>query len=356
MKNIPYFLLRDGTKVSRIIVWLWQMSEWHSDNELLVKDYYDVIENFLKIWVNVIDCADIYTWVEENIWKALQLLDKYVNNNICINTKHVPDLNDIIYWKVDENYVNMLIHRSIIRLWVKKLNNVQFHQWIYENKSYINSIKSLQKLQNQWLIDHIWVTNSSVEFLSILKEKLDFIPMTTQNQYSIIDRRSEYRLINFCEENNIAMYCYGSLMWWLLSEKYLWDKEPIEPLENRSLRKYLLIINDWWNRELFQEMLLVLKNIWKKYNCTISQIAMKWTLDRKWVSSIIVWTRKTKYINELDWLFFINLTKQDLDDIDFVYSKWKPLNWDVFDLERYDDRHKGIMENNLNKTYFDIID
>jgi len=86
--------------------------------------------------------------------------------------------------------------------------------------------------------------------------------MTTQNQYSIIDRRPESYLIPHILEKNIWLYCYGSLMGWLLSDRYLGVGRPQEPLENRSLRKYLRVIDDWGDWKLFQQLLQTLFQIW----------------------------------------------------------------------------------------------
>ena len=138
-------------------------------------------------------------------------------------------------------------------------------------------------------------------------------------------------------------------MWGLLSERYLWVEIPKEPLENRSLRKYIQIINDWGTWDLFQELLVTLKEIADTKNVTLSELAIAWVLNQKAVSSVILWVRNTDYIWSLEKILSVEFNSLELNRIDEIYFKWSELSWDVFDLERYEPRHRDIMKFNLNK-------
>ena len=60
-------------------------------------------------------------------------------------------------------------------------------------------------------------------------------------QYSIIDRRAD-ELANICRETGMKLLCYGSLAGGFLTDKWLGANQPSEPLENRSLVKYLYVL------------------------------------------------------------------------------------------------------------------
>lgn len=345
MKRNQYTKLRDGTEHGRIINGCWQFSEGHSNH---TEDPILSIQKYVDTWFLTFDGADIYTGVEEIFWTILQ---NNVNTRIRFHTKHVPDLNDVRNWNITQSMTRTQILRSCDRLSIKKLDNVQFHWWDYSMKWYEISIRELLDLQKQWVIDQIWITNTNVLFLKKLEKELSFIPMTTQNQYSLIDRRAESQLIPHCIEKHIWLYCYGSLMGGLISEKYLQASEPQEPLENRSLRKYMRVLYDWGDWELFQELLEALSTIWRKHNATISEIAIAWTLGRKWVSSAIIGMRHPKHVHSLKKVYSIELDNDDLEKIESIYKKWSPLEWDVFDLERDEPRHRDIMKFNLNKNH-----
>jgi len=339
-----HITLRDWVQHGRIINGCWQFSDWHSEN---TETPVQVLQKYIQSWFLSFDWADIYTWVEEIFWDAHERNKDLWN--LRFHTKHVPDLDDVQKWNISQEKTKKQIMRSCNRMKTNILDNVQFHWWDYTKAWYHISISTLLSLKSEWIINHIWVTNCNVKFLQKLEKEIWFIPMTTQNQYSIVDRRVENFLIPHILEKEIWLYCYGSLMGWLLSDRYLWKERPQEPLENRSLRKYLRVIDDWANWELFQELLQVLSQISDEHSVTISEISIAWVLHQKWVSSAIVWVRNTKHLDSLHRVLNIDLRKSDLYSIDTIYLKWEFLKWDVFDLERDEPRHRDIMKFNLNK-------
>ncbi len=64
--------------------------------------------------------------------------------------------------------------------------------------------------------------------------------------------------------------------------------EPKPPLENRSLTKYKLIIDDLGGWDLFQALLRVLDTIAKRHGTDIATIASAAVLARRGVSAVIV--------------------------------------------------------------------
>ena len=58
--------------------------------------------------------------------------------------------------------------------------------------------------------------------------------VSNQIQFSLIDRRPEVQMIQFCQEHNIQLLTYGTLCGGLLSEKYLGQPEPRGSALNRS--------------------------------------------------------------------------------------------------------------------------
>lgn len=336
--------LRDGVEHGRIINGCWQFSSGHSDN---TQTPIHVLQSYIDAGFTTFDGADIYSWVEEVFWEVWE--QNRDNKYLRFHTKHVPDLDDVISGNISLEKTISQISRSCERMQTQVLDNVQFHWWGYKKSWYEISLSALMGLQSEWLIKHIWVTNCNVAFLKTLEQELWFVPMTTQNQYSIIDRRPETYLVPYILERDIGLYCYGSLMWGLLTDRYLGKDKPQEPLENRSLRKYLRVIDDWADWDTFQELLSVLSSIWNKYSVNIAQISIAWLLHQKSVSSVIVWVRNTKYIDSLNDIFWISLSFEDMKAIDTIYDKWTALFWDVFDLERNESRHRDIMKYNLNK-------
>lgn len=343
--SIPQCTLRNGDSHSKIILWGWQLSEWHSEHQ---SNPIDIYRAYIEEGITAIDCADIYTWVEESIWKSLDTL--YGPGHILprIHTKHVPDLAAIENRDITEEWTRSLILRSMQRTRRAYLDLVQLHQWKYDIDTYNISIRALRELESEGLIRWIGVTNCSVAFLLQLEQDCNFIPMTTQSQYNIIDRRPEKNILKHCAEKNIAFYAYGSIMWWLLTEKFLWSPEPQEPIENRSMRKYLRIISDWWDWDLFQELLNTLDIIAKKRGVKIGDVAIAWVIWKLDNGAVITGARNAIHSRDIQTPFSLTLSNEELSQIDSIYLRWKPIEGDCFDLERYEPRHRDIMKFNLN--------
>ena len=81
------------------------------------------------------------------------------------------------------------------------------------------------------------------------------IPLASmQVQYSVLDRRPENGLAALCRAHGVGLICYGSVAGGFLSDRWLGQPEPAQPLANRSLVKYKLIIDDFGGWTLFQEL------------------------------------------------------------------------------------------------------
>lgn len=162
--------------------------------------------------VDAVDCADIYTGVEEAIGKVIEQIQRSTHSLPRVHTKHVPDLDAIRSGNITSETTRSLIDRSIERIKKRCLDLVQFHHWDYDSDTYKTSIHTLLALQKEGKVAGIGVTNSSVDFLKKMESECEFVPLTTQNQYNIIDRRPEKYLFDHTSERDIAFYAYGSIM------------------------------------------------------------------------------------------------------------------------------------------------
>ena len=69
-------------------------------------------------------------------------------------------------------------------------------------------------------------------------------------------------LVRLCRDHGMRLLCYGTVAGGFLSERWLGQPEPDGPLENRSLTKYKLIIDDFGGWALFQALLRALAGSW----------------------------------------------------------------------------------------------
>ena len=150
-------------------------------------------------------------------------------------------------------------------------------------------------------------------------------------------------------KQNVAVFCYGTVAGGFLGERWLGVPEPQSPLENRSLVKYKLIIDDFGGWALFQELLQTLSVIAQRHDRDIATIASAAILACPGVAAVIVGARNRSYLAANLKIADVRLGQQDHDAIEAVLAKSNQLAGDLYALERdVTGRHGSIMKYNLN--------
>lgn len=340
--------LANNYSISRILKGGWQLASDHSnglDGNNAIADMF----TFVDAGITTFDFGDIYTGVEELIGQfRKEYKKKYATTPpIQLHTKFVPDRS--VLATIDEAYVEHIIDRSLKRLGVEQLNLVQFHWWDFDIPRYVETAHYLKKMQDKGKIQYLGLTNfDSPRLKELLDSGLQFL--THQIQYSVLDQRPEIGMVELCQKEGIHILCYGTVAGGFLSEKYLGQKEPKEPYENRSLIKYKLIIDDFGGWDIFQTLLKTLETIARKYGVSITNVATRYILQKPQVAGVIIGARNANHVENNTEVFSFTLTEQDIAAIDTVINQSKGPKGDIYGLERIKGgKHAGIMKYNLNK-------
>lgn len=336
-------------EISRVIRGGWQMAGGHGpiDAETAVED----MVAFADAGITTFDCADIYTGVEDLIGRFrlryADLRGQEALSKIRVHTKFVPDLT--VLPTISKAYVEGVIDTSRKRLNLDRLDLVQFHWWAYDIPGWLETAVWLKELQQAGKIDKVSGTNFDVAHIEAIIGA--GVPIASlQLQYSLLDRRPEKRMVKLAAESNFALFCYGTVAGGFLGDRWLGKLEPEHPLENRSLTKYKLIIDDFGGWDLFQALLSTLRRIADRHQVDIATVASAAMLTRPGVAAVIVGARNRDHLKSNLAIADIRLTDADRAEIDGVLSEATQLEGDVYTLERdREGRHGSIMKYNLNK-------
>jgi aryl-alcohol dehydrogenase-like predicted oxidoreductase len=346
---VSWFQLRPGYGISRVIRGGWQLAGGHGaiDRESVMDD----LAHSYDAGLITLDCADIYTGVEELIgdFRAAYLARNGAESlsKLKIHTKFVPDLD--ILPVISKAHVRNSIDQSLRRLRVERLDLVQYHWWDYGIAGCVEAALWLKEMQREGKINLIGGTNfDTPHTVELLTAGIQLASM--QVQYSLLDARPEHGLVKLCREQNIHLLCYGTVAGGFLSDRWLGRPEPAPPFENRSLTKYKLIIDDFGGWALFQRLLQALRRIAGRHGVDIATIASSAMLDRPQVAAVIVGARNRRHLAANLAITEKRLTTADHAEINAVLAGRKGPKGDTFTLER--DRagpHGSIMKYNINK-------
>lgn len=347
--------LRPGYSCSQVIKGGWQLAGDHG--AVHRADAIRDMEAFVDAGITTFDCADIYVGVEEMIGDFIADLRRRrgagVANRIQVHTKLVPDLSRLSDLTAAE--VEAIIDRSLARLQIECVHLVQFYWWDLSQGRAELGLEVLRRCQDKGKVAHLGVTNWDVaETRGFVAAGYDLV--STQVQYSLLDRRPENGLADWAAAHDMQLLCYGTLAGGFLTEAWLGQPDPGFAFENRSLVKYRLIIDEFGSWKDFQGLLAVLNDVALKHGVSLASVATRWVLDRPQVAAAIVGARYARHLPKTLESFQFQLDQADNAAIQAVLDGAGAPSGPVFGLERdRTGRHGQIMKYNLNANPNDTV-
>lgn len=348
--SVPRASLAPGYTISRLLKGGWQLAGGHGPVEMdaAVAD----MRAFVEAGITTFDCADIYTGVEALIGEFLRRLRADAGGaaarRVQVHTKCVPDLDQLP--TLSRNDIEAIVDRSLARLGVDALDLVQLHWWDYNVPGWVEAAGWLEDLRKAGKLRHLGLTNFNVDRVREIAGA--GLPVVShQVQYSVLDRRPARGMTTACGAHGIGLLAYGALAGGFLSERWLGQPAPPEPLENRSLVKYRLIIEEYGGWAAYQGLLHALDAVARKHRTTIGAVAIRWVLDQPGVTGVIVGARHARHLPETVAAASLALDEKDRTRIARAQESATGPAGDVYDLERIPGgRHAAIMRYNLHKS------
>ncbi|KAJ7075299.1 Aldo keto reductase [Mycena belliarum] len=227
---------------------------------------------------------------------------------------------------ISEETVEAAVRQRMERMRTERVDLLQFHWQDYDNHDYIAALGILLDLQRRGLIAAIGLCNFDAPRTDEICARFPHTIVSNQVPFSLIDTRASFALAEVCTRHNVKLLTYGTLCGGFLSDKWIGEPEP-DPYGslNPSQRKYLdMIVKAWGSWALFQELLVVLREIGDLHNgASISNIATRWVLDHPVVGAVIIGARLgcTEYPSDNLKVYALALTPADRAQIDAVLAR-----------------------------------
>jgi aryl-alcohol dehydrogenase-like predicted oxidoreductase len=173
-----------------------------------------------------------------------------------------------------------------------------------------DSWEAMLKLKEQGKVRFIGVSNFEVKLL----EKCQIISHVNSLQppYSLLDRRAEEKILDWCGKNRVGVVAYSPLQSGLLTGKF--DKSRLSNDDWRHKSSH------FQEPQLSKNLLLVekLRPIANKYNKTITQFAIAWVLMHATMTSAIVGARRSEQVAEIVGGAGCTIDEDDLQQIEIL--------------------------------------
>ena len=314
---------------------LWQVGNGSLHKNVSLQRLTDAMVRYSSIGLTAWDGADIYGPAEciMGLHKERMSATKQPKN--VYMTKYVPRPNLKEY---PLKMVESAVDDALKKMKTDSLDFLQFHWWQYEDIRYLNVCRHFVHLQKKGKIKNIALCNFNTANMANIIDNVEGIAIASnQVPYSIIDRRAENEMTVFCMKHDVKLITYGTLLGGFLSERWFGREEPSkDELDTASLQKYKKWISAWSNNNwnLFQKLLKTLKDIGEKHNgSSISQIAVRYILDKPVVGGVIIGCRLTvsNHREETVKIFGIELSDTDRQKIEKVVQMGRALRGDPAD-------------------------
>ena len=154
-----------------------------------------------------------------------------------------------------------------------------------------DTMQCLMKLKEEGKIRAIAASNVDLEHIKQYQAAgvLDAI----QPRYSMLDREIETEILPYCQANGISALAYSPLEQGLLTGKIGMDQTFAEGVYRNQIPWYAP-----QNREKVLNMLEGWSDLLAKYNCSLSQLVIAWTVAQEGITFVLCGARKEAHVSD----------------------------------------------------------
>lgn len=281
---------KTGLRVSKLCLGTWGIggAGWDSYSD---ESRMDAIKAALECGINFIDTAPAYNAgkAECYVGETLNKLNK--RKEVVISTKCGNKF-------VDGKYLRCGSKESILKQCDESLKNLKTDyidiylvHWPDPDVELEETIDAVSTLKKEGKILHAGVSNFSKEQIEEAQKYCKIEAF--QPQYSLADRKDE-KLIRWAYEQGLGIMTYGTLGGGILTGNYR-KLRTFEQTDSRN-RFYPYFKEPLFSKAM--ELLTIMDQIAEERNVSLAQIAEKWVIQKRFVSSCIIGVQSRARVEE----------------------------------------------------------
>ena len=281
---------KTGLRVSKLCLGTWGIggAGWDSYSD---ESRMDAIKAALECGINFIDTAPAYNAGKAECYVGETLSKLKKRREVVISTKCGNKF-------VDGKYLRCGSKESILKQCDESLKNLKTDyidiylvHWPDPDVELEETIDAVSTLKKEGKILHAGVSNFSKEQIEEAQKYCKIEAF--QPQYSLADRKDE-KLIRWAHEQGLGIMTYGTLGGGILTGNYR-KLRTFEQTDSRN-RFYPYFKEPLFSKVM--ELLTIMDQIAEERNVSLAQIAEKWVIQKRFVSSCIIGAQSRARVEE----------------------------------------------------------
>ena len=281
---------KTGLRVSKLCLGTWGIggAGWDSYSD---ESRMDAIKAALECGINFIDTAPAYNAGKAECYVGETLSKLKMRREVVISTKCGNKF-------VDGKYLRCGSKESILKQCDESLKNLKTDyidiylvHWPDPDVELEETIDAVSTLKKEGKILHAGVSNFSKEQIEEAQKYCKIEAF--QPQYSLADRKDE-KLIRWAYEQGLGIMTYGTLGGGILTGNYR-KLRTFEQTDSRN-RFYPYFKEPLFSKAM--ELLTIMDQIAEERNVSLAQIAEKWVIQKRFVSSCIIGAQSRARVEE----------------------------------------------------------
>lgn len=281
---------KTGLRVSKLCLGTWGIGGAGWDN-YSDESRMDAIKAALECGINFIDTAPAYNAGKAECYVGETLSKLKKRREVVISTKCGNKF-------VDGKYLRCGSKESILKQCDESLKNLKTDyidiylvHWPDPDVELEETIDAVSTLKKEGKILHAGVSNFSKEQIEEAQKYCKIEAF--QPQYSLADRKDE-KLIRWAYEQGLGIMTYGTLGGGILTGNYR-KLRTFEQTDSRN-RFYPYFKEPLFSKAM--ELLTIMDQIAEERNVSLVQIAEKWVIQKRFVSSCIIGAQSRARVEE----------------------------------------------------------
>ena len=281
---------KTGLRVSKLCLGTWGIggAGWDSYSD---ESRMDAIKAALECGINFIDTAPAYNAGKAECYVGETLSKLKKRREVVISTKCGNKF-------VDGKYLRCGSKESILKQCDESLKNLKTDyidiylvHWPDPDVELEETIDAVSTLKKEGKILHAGVSNFSKEQIEEAQKYCKIEAF--QPQYSLADRKDE-KLIRWAHEQGLGIMTYGTLGGGILTGNYR-KLRTFEQTDSRN-RFYPYFKEPLFSKAM--ELLTIMDQIAEERNVSLAQIAEKWVIQKRFISSCIIGAQSRARVEE----------------------------------------------------------